>query len=196
MALLCEEISLCSGEMQHNSSLGEAYFGRFKVSRFSGLFVKMLPGSAQEVKQAYHPIRWERWRRWWRPFDWLKLITHLWPITGDSVKLLIYFFALIKLTFYRCFHRKASETNGSARLICSCLQSVLLHRLWRSPMWLIRFVPNVGRTSENYCRPDFRRLKYVLGCSKNRFLLNETGFKGWLHAFGITGGLMFTDLWF
>lgn len=53
MALLCEEISLCSGEMlQHNSSLGEAYLGRFKTLRFSGLFVKMLSGSAQEVKQS------------------------------------------------------------------------------------------------------------------------------------------------
>lgn len=47
---------------------------------------------------------------------------------------------------------------------------------------------------EHLSHPDFRRLKYVLGCSKHGLLLNETGFKGWLHAFRITGGLVFADL--
>lgn len=125
--------------------------------------------------------------------------THLPPLTNNRRfwKAARLFFAQINLTFAKCFHRKAlNKTNSSASLICSCLQSVLMHSLWRSPVWFIRFVPNVGRTSEHYCHPDFRRLKYVLGCSKRRLLLNETGFKGWLHAFGITGGLVFTDLWF
>lgn len=36
------------GMSQHNSSLGEAYFRRFKATRFSGLFEEALPGSAQE----------------------------------------------------------------------------------------------------------------------------------------------------
>lgn len=36
------------GVLQHNSSLGEAYFRRFKATRFSGMLEEAIPGSAQE----------------------------------------------------------------------------------------------------------------------------------------------------
>lgn len=92
--------------LQHNSS--QAYFRRFKATRFSGRFEETLPGSAQE-----------RWRRWWRESDWLKLISHLWPMTGDSRKAALFLIFLL-----------------------------LMGRLRSSPAWSIRFVSNIGGTSE------------------------------------------------
>lgn len=145
------------GMSQHNSSLGEAYFRRFKATRFSGLFEEALPGSAQE-----------RWRRWWRESDWLKLIAHLWPITGDSAKLLFFY------SF--CFWWEGCgavprDRSGS----CQILEEHL----------------------RNCCQPDSRRLKAEgSGLRQTWVSVEWNSFKGWLQAFSITGSLAFTDLWF